>query len=161
MDKETAIPHARIASNDGWNEIVFYLKKRFLKDQSSLILSTLIVKGNYWDVEKTLLPKPSLELSNEFVIELSHILLSEEKLRVLANHLEAWLDKPYQFELDISENRENQIKIFVGPREDYISTQDRPVFSLKYISSRMKGEWSFVTDQSCLNILLEGVTGFL
>lgn len=42
-------------------------------------------------------------------------------------------------------------------REDFISKVDRPVFSLRHNSSRMKSEWCFVVDRSSINIFLQGL----
>jgi len=152
--------NAHIASNDGWNEITISPRGRFIKNQHKVILSSLVIKGDYWDVEKRLAPSPRLDLTSNVIVELKQILLSEEGLMALMNNLDTWFNKPFSFELNISGSGEDEVWVVVGPRDDLISSLDRPVFSLKYISSRMKGEWSFVTDQSCLNILLEGLRAY-
>lgn len=160
-DKSLPFVNAHIASHDGWNEIIFSLRRIFLGNQRKLTLSSIEIKGDNWDVEKRLAPSPRYDLSRHVVVELKQILLSEEGLIALTNNLGAWLNNPFSFELNIAEGNENEVWVFVGPRDDFISSLDRPVFSFKYISSRMKGEWSFVTDQSCLNILLKGLSAYL
>src|SRR5215813_9057665 len=107
LDKSLSFVNAHIASNNGWDEITFSLRGILLNNQSKVILSSIVITGDYWDVEKRLASSPRLDLSRHFNVELTQILLSEESLVALMNNLDAWLIKPFSFELNISGNSEN------------------------------------------------------
>src|SRR5262249_39777440 len=145
---------AQIASNDGWNAIAFKLRRRLEAEKCKLLLCEISMMGEFWDREKYLPSDGSYELSSDFHVVLPQVILSENGVRGLAESLEAWLCAPFEFEVDLSGSRDQEVRTLIGPRDDFISKTDRPVFSLRYSSTRMKAEWCFVTDQSCINILL-------
>ena len=82
-------------------------------------------------------------------------------MRELSECLRNWLANPFEFELELSGIRDPQLIIFVGQSEDLISKLDHPVFSLSYSTSRMKAEWRFVVDHSCISSMLEDLDSLL
>jgi hypothetical protein len=94
-------------------------------------------------------------------VYLPQVILSENNLRNLSGYLRGWLANPYEFELELSGISDPQVLIFIGQREDLISKPDHPVFCLSYSTSRMKAEWSFVVDHSCISSMLEDLDSLL
>jgi hypothetical protein len=148
-----------ILSNSGWNSLVFDFKKTFTVNNKQMILAALSIEGSFWNREHALFSIEGAELTNDYKVYLPQVILSEERVKEYRSCLESWLAKPFEFELDLSDNNEPvpEISVCVGPRDDFISKIDRPVFSLNYTSFHMKSEWCFETDYTCINITLQGL----
>jgi hypothetical protein len=157
-----------VLSNSGWNSLIFDFKKTFTVNNKQMILAALSVEGNFWNREQLLLPIEGEELTNrheltdDYKVYLPKVILSEDRIKEYRECLESWLAKPFEFELALSDNSEPvpEISICVGPRDDFISKIDRPVFSLNYTSFHMKSEWYFVTDYTCINLTLQGLNSW-
>lgn len=141
-----------ISSSDGWNSIIIKFKKSFQSNKIDLIKAELELSGSFWEREQS-----SLEAAivDDYKVHLPQILLAKNKLKEFIQMLENWLSKYTECSINLSGTIDQQVDIFIGQRDDFISSIHEPVFSLNYSSSRMKAEWCFTTDQSCINILLE------
>jgi hypothetical protein len=151
----------QISSNDGWNSAVIEFKEAFSLNGNELLHCGLRITGNFWDRKQSLFPDWEAELTEDFVVHLPQIIFLEENLRKLSEYLRNWLANPFEFELELSGIRDPQLIIFVGQREDLISKPDHPVFALSYSTSRMKAEWSFVVDHSCISSMLDDLNSLL
>jgi hypothetical protein len=151
----------QISSNDGWNSATIEYKEAFSLNDNKLLLCGLRITGNFWGRKQSLFPDWEAELTEDFVVHLPQIIFSEKNLRKLSECLRNWLANPFEFELELSGIRDPQLIIFVGQREDLISKLDHPVFSLSYSTSRMKAEWRFVVDHSCISSMLEDLDSLL
>ena len=150
-----------ISSADGWNKVSFVPKSRFPANPQWFFLAELVITGRFWDRERALFPESTLELTDDFQVELRQVVVPAERMKELAGYLERWLSDFSEFEIRLSEEGEATVVVVVGVRADFISKPERPVFTLRYTTSRMRAEWCFVTDPSCVSGFLEGVRGWL
>jgi len=146
-----------ISSSDGWNSVGFRFRKNLQAGDRRIILAELIIDGSFWDREKALASALEANLESDYQVVLPQVLLSEDRVRKLISHLGVWSERHNEFKIRISETNDQKVSIFIGSRRDFICQPDHPVFSLKYTTSRMKAEWSFVTDQSCISIFLQSL----
>ena len=150
--------HAAISSADGWNSLEFIFRKIFSTDNRELFLASMIIKGNFWQRQESLISVMEASLTKDYEVYLPQVIFPADRLREFVNNLEDWLVTFSDLEIELSDSSEQSLSVFIGRREDFISKLDRPVFSFKYHTSRMKAEWCFVTDPSCINLLVEGLT---
>ncbi len=143
-----------ISSDDGWNTISFHFNSYVEADNEHLICVDLLINGNFWDRTKAI---EEAEVTKDYEVCLPQVLLPRRKLKELCESLENWLHSHTQQEILLSKTIGQDLSIFIGVRDDFISGTDKPVFSLTYSTSRMKAEWCFVTDQSCINIFLQSL----
>ncbi len=146
-------PSSSISSADGWNNLLLTFEKSFTVEDRKLILMAITQKGKYWDREQSLLSGFAAELTNDYNVILPQVVVLRNKLEELVERIEAWFLEFSSFEIDLSGHSDQSISMFIGQRDDFISRPDRPVFSLTYSASRMKGQWSFVTDPSCISAM--------
>jgi len=89
-------------------------------------------------------------------------------LERLAQLLRSWLDLPLQQQAstplvaseELGGRFDNHLTLTLGRRSDTISGQNL-VATLTYSLGRFVGEFSFVTDQSCLRIFCDGICSAL
>jgi hypothetical protein len=150
---------ARLSSADGWNSISFEPKKLLTINDQRVILIGLEIEGKFWSREQIINLDSDLqtELRDDYIVNLPQLLVLEEGIKEFCRLQEKWLNDPRTFRLDLSASKDPTLGVCVGPRDDFISAHNRPVFSLIYSSSRMKAEWCFIVDASCIAILLEGL----
>ena len=146
-----------ISSADGWNTLVFNFAERFNAGNKRLLSASLTVSGKFWNRQRSIHAVSEAELTDDYDVRLPQTIFSEVRLKEFLGHLESWPSNFSEFEVDLSASSDQKLLIFIGQREDFISKPDRPVFSFKYDTSRMKAEWSFVTDPSCIELLYRGV----
>jgi hypothetical protein len=152
-----------VLSNSGWNSLIFDFKKTFTVNNKQMILAALSVEGNFWNREQLLLPVKEEELTNryeltdDYKVYLPQVILSEDRIKEYRGCLKSWLAKPFEFELDLSDDIKSdaEISVSIGPQIH------RPIFSLDYTSSDMKAEWCFETDYTCINMTLQGLNNWL
>ncbi|HKG48312.1 MAG TPA: hypothetical protein VKB02_16365 [Pyrinomonadaceae bacterium] len=137
--------------------MTFELKKGLTTGRDEVVVSAISGSGKFWDREQSLVTEVVDELVLDYQFSLPQVILSKAGLMTCQAHLEKWLSGPFEFELQLSPSSGPLVMLFLGVREDFISKVDRPVFSLKYSSSRMKSEWCFVADHSCIDLLLQGL----
>ena len=159
--KDRKIKCSSISSADGWNHLLLTFARSFTVEDRKLILTALTHKGKYWDRERSLRAGFAAELTDDYNVVLPQVVLSRNKLEELVERLNAWLLEFSSFEIDLSGHSDQSISVFIGQRDDLISRPDRPVFSLTYSTSRMKGQWSFVTDPSCISAMLQDLSEYL
>lgn len=149
-----------ICSADGWNSLTFEFKEKLTIEEGGIVVSTIRGDGKFWDRQQSMNGGVQGELVPDHHFYLSQVILSEERLRHCRDHLEKWLSNRFKCDLQLSATSEPLVTLFIGVREDFISSIDRPVFSLQYSSSRMKAESCFVIDRSCINLFLQGLNGW-
>jgi hypothetical protein len=150
-----------ISSADGWSRLVFNFTERFNAGNRELLSASVTASGSFWDRQRSVHSVSEAELTDDYRVRLPKVIFSEARLNEFLARLENWLTDFSEFEVDISGTSDQSLLIFIGRREDFISKPDRPVFSFKYQTSRMKAEWCFVTDYSCINLMLRGLKEIL
>jgi len=160
-NKTQRIDAVSICSADGWNSLTFEFKDKLIIEEGAIVVCTIRGDGKFWDRQQSMISGVVGDLVPDYDFNLSQVILLEERLRECRDNLEKWLSEPSEFELQLSASSEIFVTLFIGVREDFISKVDRPVFSLRYNSSRMKSEWCFVVDRSSIDIFLQGLNGWL
>ncbi|GAB5405027.1 MAG: hypothetical protein Aurels2KO_32580 [Aureliella sp.] len=114
----------------------------------------LSINGQHWDGDH----EHAIRLASE------SIFLSCNRLRELASKLHAWLESndcgrfPFTGESSLADDNANaELNLIFAARPDTISSEDRPVVTLIYRIGRLVGEFSFVTDQSCLRFFADEI----
>lgn len=87
------------------------------------------------------------------------VVLSRESLKRLQRDIKSWLESPdvgiaaFEGDYSLAASRESAaLDLVFCSRADVISSSDKPVVTIAFDFGRMKGEISFVTDQSCLGV---------
>ena len=118
----------------------------------------LKLRGQHWDGDH----------QHEIFLESQSILLSKQNLRVLAVDLKNWLNseemKDNAFAGDYSLAHETafaEFKLIFADRDDTIAADEKPVVTTIYEIGCFAGEFSFVTDQSCLTALVRDIERYL
>jgi hypothetical protein len=149
-----------ICSNDGWNKVVFVPREVFYQNGHTWALFSVRIKGTAYNLENEF-TSPQEYFANDFNVHLHQVILAKEELSGFLINLQMWLNKPFRFESCLSGKKRPSISVVIGPKEEFISKLDRPVFSLYYTSLRIKSEWHFVTDYTCINILFQALKKWL
>lgn len=110
----------------------------------------LRINGQHWDGDH----EHAVRLTSE------SILLSCGRLRLLVDNIHIWLelDSSLAFagEYPLAVDTANaELTLIFADRSDTISSDDKPVVTATYRIGRLVGEFSFVTDQSCLKLFAD------
>jgi hypothetical protein len=144
-----------ISSSDGWNTIQFHIN-----GVNEEILCRIVGTGDFWARSKNF-ETESAKLVDEFRLEFNQAVLAKEKLALFKEKLGQWFESPDEIRMEISPSKYPLISVSIGESADFVSSATKPVFSLTYKDSRVETKLSFVTDQSCLHLLLEDLNKLL
>ena len=100
----------------------------------------------------------------DYTLVLKNLSIGVEELGRLAAFLNSWLELPMAeqaqhpptFECAVGGLFDQVVIMDLRERNDVLSG-GKPVVTFRYITGRLTGELSFVTDQSCLRELSEGI----
>lgn len=115
----------------------------------------VVISGNFWNRGE---PLETASLSLDFQVNLTQVLLSEDGMGALRDHLDAWLEEQCNFECMISpeSNSDQILTVALGSDPGLISSRERPVFIVSYSrGATMVARWAFVIDQSCVRNFLD------
>jgi hypothetical protein len=120
--------------------------------------STIRLAGRHWGCDDTRLA----------TIVLDGIWLSCAELKALHDHIANWIDQPLDCmaaenltgDFELTRLPGESVLVSFGPRSDTISFRN-PVVSIVMSASTLRGEFHFVTDQSCLRIFAQELSGLL
>lgn len=140
-----------IASHDGWNAI--RCREIAGCGLDDFVLTEYSCHGSFWD-RSTLasdgIVKPSL--TNDFELKLCQVMTPLSSFTNLRFALDAWLREPGSLTVALGSMQDQQLIVEIGRREQFICSDANPVFTLKYISSRLSSSQQFVVDESCVRI---------
>lgn len=112
----------------------------------------IVISGDFWSRAE---PLETASLSLDFQVRLPQVLLSEDGMETLRDHLVTWLDDQLSFECMIELNFDQILAVALGSDPGLISSRERPVFIVSYSrGATMVGRWAFVVDQSCVRNFL-------
>lgn len=101
------------------------------------------------------------ELVDDFLVVLPQILLSKECLKKFENNLNSWLLNSIEFSCQLTSfenSRRNRLLVSLGASDRLISSLDKPAFTIQYQGGAfLSGSWSFLVDQSCIRIAIDGL----
>ena len=132
-----------------------FLDEKYAEGRTLLLTSVLIL-GEFWRAPEF---ETSSDTTPDFQVSLPQLMLDKAKLEELTYELEKWLERPKEISLSLSGHPHHPLDVAIGPRSHFISTMDRPVFSLSYAAGSFEiGKWCFVIDQSCIRCFMDGLT---
>lgn len=86
------------------------------------------------------------------------LVLSASRMEQLVDDLTKWLDSPeagiqsFSGAYPLARDGYSKLDLTFHDRADTISSDDKPVVTVLFALGRIRGEFSFVTDQSCLGL---------
>jgi hypothetical protein len=100
----------------------------------------------------------------DFALVVRGMLLRRDELERLARTLGEWLslspaelrDRALELSCGMGGLHDQSILLTLGRRDD-TSSMGRPVATVSYLVGRMRGELTYIVDQSCLRVLMEGI----
>ncbi len=110
----------------------------------------LRINGQHWDGDH----EHTIRLISE------SMLLSCDRLRLLVDNIQTWLESnsslafagKYPLAVDTANV---ELDLIFADRTDTISSDEKPVLTATYRIGRLFGEFSFVTDQTCLKLFAD------
>lgn len=103
------------------------------------------------------------EQTAAFVVD--NLVLSGARLRQLKNDIDDWLGSmhvgtvAFSGEYALAADGYSTLDLIFRHREDIITSNDKPVVTIKFRVGRVVGEFCFVTDQSCLRLFADDLAG--
>jgi hypothetical protein len=153
---------ATLPSNSGDAQLTLEFKSPAEYASDSGFESTILIRGRHWDGDHTFPLSTSLE----------GIWLRSADLIGLRDDITRWNCLPLDHlaaedlngSFELARLPGQSIHIRFGPRQDTVSNRN-PVVSIAFSAGVLRGEFHFVTDQSCLalfaqelSVALEGIT---
>ena len=86
----------------------------------------------------------------DFSAVVEQVIVRKDALVELRKAVSDWLDHRTEFEIELSGVSNQSLRMTLGERDDLIYRPDRPALTVSYRGERMKAEWFFVVDQTCL-----------
>jgi hypothetical protein len=142
-----------IASHDGWNRLSIRCSGNDRSDANEVLFGELEIEGDFWERRETESGPAKSDPRIDYKTRLFQIRMEIPALKQLKKHLR---DDTHNFGIHLSE-QDPKLDLTVGPRTDFVSTLERPVFCLRYQTQRMKAEWAFVVDPSILHNLMNSL----
>jgi hypothetical protein len=141
-------------SSNGRSSFSGTIKRELRLDSEEILLAEISVKGRWIDrAEREI---SFIELSDEYHVTLSQVLLQKQSVRQLVSQLAGWLGSPTPGPIEVSSAVQDQhLDIYIGPsRWTKILPDVR--LELRYSSMEFEsGVWSFPIDQSCIRIFFD------
>jgi len=138
---------ATLRSNNGEAEFTVEFREYIDYASEAGFESAIQLRGQHWDGDHTHPLSGSID----------GLWLRSADLKGIRDHISHWLDRPLNYLVAEELNREFElarlpgqtIRIRIGPRQDTTSHLN-PVVSITFSAGGLRGEFHFVTDQSCL-----------
>jgi hypothetical protein len=143
---------ATLPSNNGEAQFVIELRAPAEYAHDSGFESSISLRGWHWDGDHTF----------PFSTSIEELWLRATDIAALRDHIARWLRQPLDrliaddlsAEFQLARLPGQSIRVRFGPRDDTISGH-HPVFSISFSAGALRGEFHFLTDQSCLALFVE------
>lgn len=154
----------QLNSNSGRESVRWDLSGERTSQNSKVLLCDVQLTGQYFGATLGG-DDPKLR---DYALVLRRLAIGVPELDRLSSFLRSWLhlpladqaNHPPAFDANVGGLFDQSLIMSLGKRDDTISA-GKPVATFRYIAGRLRGELSFVTDQSCLRILSEGIDAVL
>ncbi len=147
---------ATLPSNNGEAQFVIELSAPAEYAHDAGFESSIHLRGLHWDGDHTF----------PFSTSIAGLWLRAADLTALREHVTRWLRQPVECLMaeDLSGDFQlgrlpgQSVHLRFGPRPDTISHLN-PVVSITFSAGSLRGEFHFVTDQSCLSLFAQELSG--
>jgi hypothetical protein len=120
--------------------------------------SSIHLRGQHWDGDHTF----------PFSTSIKGLWLRAVNLEALRDHIVRWTGQPMEqlrpeglsADFELARLPGQSVRVRFGPRPDTISDLN-PVVSITFSAGAMEGKFHFVTDQSCLALFAQELSGAL
>jgi hypothetical protein len=154
----------RLNSNSGRETVCWKVREGPRSNHANAFVCDIHLTGQYFGAT---LGGDSSEL-RDYSLVLKGLAIGVAELERLATFLHTWLQLPLaeqghhppSFDCKVGGLFDQSLIMSLGERDDTISG-GKPVVTFRYLTGCLKGELSFVTDQSCLLELSEGIRAVL
>lgn len=144
-----------LRSNKGGELIRWEFRSTSGHGDSSTLVCDLSVRASYWGQDAD---------PRDVNLTIRQLPVRRAALETLEKHLRGWVDLPIAelahtplvYMADAGGMFDNHVSLSFGPRDDLIAER-HPCVTLRYGLGKLAGEMSFVTDQSCIRDLCDGI----
>jgi hypothetical protein len=158
---DNALPIWELSSSDGWDQISCRARGVVLGDADVFVRVHFCIEGSFWDKLETV--KSGLErakLVPDFGVSLPQVITTLAQLTELRDALGNWLRVPQELTVSLG-CEDSAVTVTLRPRDDVVSSIDRPVCEFTYRVSRLRVALQFVCDQSCIRLMHSGLHTWL
>lgn len=153
-----------LPSSDGWNNFVITPVDTWTDQQGGKRLFVSVqMDGKFWDRKK--LANDDLDSANvrdDYSVFLPQVIFSNERILELLQLLKNWLVELNDIQIELSDISDQSFYILLGENKNFVSEGYKRVFTVKYSCSRMvAGEWSYIVDQSCIQIFISSLEKYM
>ena len=144
-----------LRSNKGGELVRWELRSTSGHGDSLTLVCDLSLRASYWGQGSD---------PRDVSLTIHQLLIRRAALEDLEKHLRGWVElpmaalarTPLEYSADAGGLFDNHISLSFGPREDLIAER-HPCVTLRYGLGKLAGEFAFVTDQSCIRDLCDGI----
>lgn len=152
--------HWQLDSSSGDESVRWDVREERPGRDGKTLVCDVFLSGRYFGAE---LRSPTSG-GPDFSLVLGGLEIGTVELDRLAAYIREWLqlqpieqiNHPPAFECSVGALHDQSLILSLGPRDD-IASDGKPVATFRYIVGRLTGEFVFVTDQTCLRRLVEGI----
>ena len=156
-----------LPSNSGWNMTSWILRDVVKMNRRQYLLVEVVFTGRYWNRVKLAQKNfRGSDQAKEYSVILPQVLLSEPQLKKLHHQLSKWLRTPIEEFASDSLNLKEELagldsqsfEIEFGSRDDLVISIGHIACTISYKTNALMGQTSYVVDQSCIQILADGLS---
>jgi hypothetical protein len=158
------MPSWQLSSNSGRESVSWEIREFPAVQRDHAFVCDIRLAGQYFG------PTLGGDASKppDYDLVLRGLAVGVAELERLATFLRTWLQlplaeqaaHPLALECKVGGLFDQNVIMVLGERDDILSG-GKPVAAFRYVTGRLKGELSFVTDQSCLRGLSDGIDAVL
>ena len=154
----------QLKSSSGRESVCWEIREFPAPRRTNALICDIHLAGQYFGVT---LGGHASEL-RDYTLALRGLAVGVAEIERLAAFLRSWLQlplgeqaqHPLSLECKVGGLFDQNVIMVLGDRADTLAG-GKPVATFRYVTGRLRGELSFVTDQSCLQSLVEGIEAAL
>ncbi len=161
-DNAQFVPIFELNSNDGWDRLIFYGPSDVLEREKGWFLGKIVLQGRYWDRSDCLGGNiDTADLRDDFDVQLLQVAVLFEGLERLQGVLEDTAILGTQIDVLVP-GECHEFSVLVATVEDETILADgKPVVRCIFRTLHLKGDMTFVSDQSCLRLAAVSLRAWL
>lgn len=153
----------QLPSNDGRDVSSWIVRSVLVSKRRRYLNTEVVLTGRHLDRAKW--TQGEYALAKEYSINLAQVLLSVTELKELARALDRWLRTPIrdlasthlELSADLGGVDGQQFSLAFAPGYGDAATADHPMCHIAYRGASVAGECSYMVDQSCIRLFVDGM----